>query len=101
MKIRTNDIVQVIAGKDKGKTGKVLKVYPSKNKILVESVNIVKKHIKPGVLNKEGGIVPVEKPIHVSNVMYFDEKNKKAIKIGYKVSDGKKYRISKKTGDVI
>lgn len=101
MKIRTNDIVQIIAGKDKGKTGKVLKVYPLKNMVLVEGVNIVKKHIKPGVLNKEGGIIPVEKPISVSNVMYFDEKSKKGIKIGYKVIDGKKYRISKKTGDSI
>lgn len=101
MKLKTNDKVKVIAGKDKGKIGKVLKLYKEENKVLVEGVNMVKKHIKPGVANNEGGIVHIEKPIQVSNVMFYDEKNDTATRLGYKIVDGKKYRISKKSGDVI
>lgn len=101
MKIHTNDKVKIIAGKDKGKIGKVLRTYKETGKVLVEGVNMVKKHIKPGVADNEGGIVHIEKPISVSNVMYYDEKSDKVTKIGYKIVEGKKYRISKKTGDVI
>ncbi|EKD99735.1 MAG: 50S ribosomal protein L24, partial [uncultured bacterium] len=71
------------------------------NKVLVEGVNKVKKHIKPGKVSKEGGIISVEKPITVSNVMYFDTKLGKPSKLGFKVVDGKKYRINKKTGDTV
>jgi len=101
MKIKKGDKVKVISGKDRGKVASVLKVLPDKNKIVVEGVGVVKKHVKPGAVSKEGGIVSVEKPIDVSNVMYYDEKSKKTVRIGYKVIDGKKYRISKKTGDVL
>ncbi len=74
MRIHTNDKVKIITGKDKGKTGKVLKIYEAKAKILVEGVNIVKRHVKPGAVSKEGGIISVERPIHVSNAMVVDGK---------------------------
>lgn len=86
-------------GKDKGKIGPVLKVLLEKNKVIVEGVNIVSKHVKPGAVSKEGGIIKKEAPIHVSNVMYFD--GKQVTRIGLKVVDGKKVRISKKTGKPI
>jgi large subunit ribosomal protein L24 len=101
MKIKEGDKVKVISGKDRGKTSTVLKVLKSENKIVVEGVNLVKRHVKPGTVSKEGGIISIEKPIDVSNVMYYDEPSKQTTRIGYKVIDGKKYRISKKTGDIL
>jgi large subunit ribosomal protein L24 len=103
MKIRKDDKVKVITGKDKGKEGKVLKVLTKDSKIVVEGVNVVKKHVKPNTVgqNKEGGIVSIEKPISISNVMYVDEESGQTIRIGYKIIDGKKYRINKRTGEVI
>lgn len=101
MKIRTNDKVKIIAGKDKGKTGKVLRVYRDGQKVMVEGINIVKKHVKPGGANKEGGIVSIEKPVNISNVMFVDPKTNEPTKLGYKVIEGKKYRLNRKTGDVI
>lgn len=101
MRLRKDDKVKVISGKDKGKVSKILKVLKDKNKIVVEGVNVVKKHVKPGVISKEGGIISIEKPIDVSNVMYYDDSSKKAVKVGYKLVDGKKYRVSKKTGEIL
>ena len=101
MKIKKDDKVKIISGKNKGKVAKVLKVLTDQNKIIVEGVNLVKRHVKPGKVSKEGGIISIEKPIDVSNVMYFEEKINKAVRIGYKVIKGKKYRISKKTGEVL
>ncbi|MFZ2664464.1 MAG: 50S ribosomal protein L24 [Patescibacteria group bacterium] len=101
MKIKKGDKVKVISGKDKGKISSVLKVLSDKNQLVVEGVEIVKRHVKPGAVSKEGGIISVEKPIDASNVMYYDEKSKKTVRIGYKVVDGKKYRINKKTGDIL
>ena len=101
MRIKKDDKVKVIVGKDRGKIAKVLKVINSENKVVVEGVNVVKKHVKPGAVSKEGGIISIEKPIDVSNVMYYDESSKKTVRIGYKVIDGKKYRVSKKTGEVL
>lgn len=101
MKIRKEDTVLIIAGKDKGKKGKVLQVIKDKDMVLVEGVNIVKKHLKPGVVNDEGGIISIEKPLHVSNVMFIDSKKSKPTKLAYKVEGGKKYRVSKKTGEII
>jgi large subunit ribosomal protein L24 len=101
MKIKKGDLVMVISGKDKGKKGKVLAVDIESNKVLVEGVNKVKRHVKPGKVSKEGGIISMEKPMPVSNIMYFDEKSGSPIRIGYKVIDGKKYRLNKKTGDVL
>lgn len=101
MKIHKKDKVKVMTGKDKGKIGVVLAVLPEKGKILVEDVNKVKRHVKPGTISKEGGIISVEKPINVSNVMYYDEKGQEPVRLGYKVVDGRKYRVNKKTGEVL
>lgn len=101
MRIKKDDIVKVIAGKDKGKTGKVLRTIPKKDLVVVEKVNIVTKHIKPRGPQNPGGIEKMEAPIHVSNVMYFDSALGKATRIGYKIEDGKKVRIAKSSGNVI
>lgn len=100
-KIKKGDKVQVITGKDNGKIGAVLRVLNKDNKVLVEGVNKVKKHVKPGVISKEGGIISIERPMNVSNVMYYDEKSKKPVRIGFKIVDGKKYRVNKRTGETL
>ena len=101
MKIRVGDTVVVIAGKDKGKTGEVLQVLAKEERVIVEGVNMVTKHVKPSQADPEGGIVNKEAPIHVSNVAFYDSKSKSAVKLGYKVSvdeNGKKtkYVLTKK-----
>ena len=101
MKIRVGDTVVVIAGKDKGKTGEVLQVLAKEERVIVEGVNMVTKHVKPSQADPEGGIVNKEAPIHVSNVAFYESKS--AVKLGYKVSvdeNGKKtkVRVNKKTG---
>ncbi len=95
MKIRKGDTVKVIAGsyKDKGKIGKVLKVFPDKDRIIVEGINIIKRHTKPSQKNPQGGIVEKEAPIHVSNVMYYSTKFNVTSRIGFKyLEDGTKVR---------
>ena len=99
MKIKTGDTVKVIAGKDKDKEGKVLSVDKKTGRVVVEGVNMVTKHAKPSAANQQGGIINKEAPIDASNVMYVQ--NGKATCIGYKVEDGKKVRVAKKTGEVI
>jgi large subunit ribosomal protein L24 len=99
MKIKKNDNVIVLAGKDKGTKGKVLKTFPETEKIVVEGVNIMKKHVS--YRNKEGEIIEKPMPIHVSNVGIVDPKNSKASRVGYVVEDGKKIRISKASGQKI
>ena len=101
MKIKSGDTVIVIAGKDKGKKGKVLEAYPTKLRVLVEGVNIATKSEKPNKNNPQGGIVKKEMPIHVSNVMYYDAKSGKGTRLGYKIVDGKKVRIAKQSGEQI
>lgn len=101
MKIRKDDKIKVIAGKDLGKEGTVLKVYSDKDKVLVEGINVVKKHVKPGAVSKEGGIVNMEKPINVSNVMVICEKCNEPTRIGFKIEKDKKYRTCKKCGEVL
>ena len=96
-KIKKDDIVIVIAGKDKDKTGKVLSVKDGK--VIVEGVNVVKKHTKPNQMNQNGGIVEKEAAIDVSNVMLFVDG--KATRVGFEVKDGKKVRVAKATGKVI
>ena len=96
-KIKKDDIVIVIAGKDKDKTGKVLSV--KENKVIVEGVNVVKKHTKPNQMNQNGGIVEKEAAIDVSNVMLLVDG--KATRVGFEVKDGKKVRVAKATGKVI
>lgn len=101
MFIKRNDKVKVIAGKDKGKEGEILKAFPAQDRVIVKGVNIIKKHQKPSNDNPNGGIVEVEAPIHVSNVMLIDPSNNEATRVGFKVEDGKKVRVSKKTGENI
>ena len=96
-KIKKDDMVIVIAGKDKDKTGKVLSVKDGK--VIVEGVNVVKKHTKPNQMNQNGGIVEKEAAIDASNVMLFVEG--KATRVGFEVKDGKKVRVAKATGKVI
>ena len=100
--IKKNDTVVVLAGEDKGKTGKVLKVLVEKNRALVEGVNMVSKSTKPSAQNPQGGIVKQEAPIHISNLSLVDPKSGKATRVGMKVTeDGKKVRIAKKSGEEI
>ena len=101
MKIRKGDKVKVITGKDTGKEGAVLSVFKATNKVLVEGVNVVKKHVKPGTVSKEGGIVSMEKPLSASNVRVVNPKTKAPERIGYKTEAGKKVRYFKKTGNVL
>lgn len=98
MKILKGDKVVVIAGKDKGKEGIVQAVYPKVNKVVVEGVNVHKKHKKPTQNNPEGSVVEMYVPIDASNVAIIDPKTKKASRVGYKVEKGKKVRISKASG---
>ena len=100
--IKKGDTVYVNAGEDKGKTGRVLKVLISKNRAVVEGINMVTKATKPNAKNPQGGLVKMEAPIHVSNLQLLDPKSGKPTRVGYKVNeDGKKVRISKKSGEEI
>lgn len=101
MKIKKGDKVKIISGKDVGKTGLVLQSFPRENMVLVEGINVVKKHVKPGKVSKEGGIIKKEAPVHVSNVMYFSDKLDRPIRLGFTIVDGKKYRINKITEDTL
>ena len=99
LKIKTGDTVKVIAGKDKDKEGKVLKVYVKNHKVLVEGINMVVKHAKPSAANQQGGIVNKEAFIDASNVMLLH--NGKATRVGFKMDGDKKVRVAKATGEVI
>ena len=97
--IRKDDTVVVLAGRDKGKTGKVLKVLVSENRAIVEGVNIVSKSTKPSAKNPQGGIVKQEAPIHISNLNPVEDG--KPVRVGRQLKDGKLVRVSKKTGKEI
>ena len=99
--IKKGDNVFVNAGNDKGKTGKVLSVDPSKDRAIVEGINIVSKHTKPNSKQPQGGIIKQEAPIHISNLNLIDPKSGKPTRVGIKVEDGKKIRIAKKSGEEI
>ncbi|HSI67480.1 MAG TPA: 50S ribosomal protein L24 [Planococcus sp. (in: firmicutes)] len=101
MHVKKGDTVKVISGKDKGKTGVVLTATPKNDRVLVEGVNIIKKHTKPNQANPQGGIVSQEAAIHVSNVMLLDPKSGEPTRVGYKVEDGKKVRVAKKSGEIL
>ena len=99
MKIKKGDKVEVLTGKDKGKRGEVLRVYPEKNKVVVEGVAIAKRHVKPKAANQQGGIVEAEAAIDASNVALIDPKTDKPTRVGYLIKeDGTKVRVSKKSG---
>ena len=98
-KIKKGDTVKVIAGKDKDKEGKVLSVDAKNGKVVVEGINMLTKHTKPNAANPQGGIITVEGPIDISNVMYLY--NGQATRIAFKFEDGKKVRVAVKTGEVI
>jgi large subunit ribosomal protein L24 len=98
--VKKGDRVIVVAGANKGTTGEILEVIPKKNRVIVEQVNIVKKHQKPSN-EKEGGIFEKAAPIHVSNVMLIDPKSGEPTRIGRKEVDGKLVRYSKKSGEII
>ena len=99
--IKKVDTVYVNAGNYKGETGKVLSVDPSKDRAIVEGVNIVKKHTKPNAKNPQGGIVSQEAPIHVSNLQLIDPKSGKPTRVGYRMDGDKKVRYAKKSGEEI
>ena len=101
LKIKTGDIVRVIAGDHKGAEGKVISVDRENNKAIVEGVNMVSKHTKPSAKSPQGGIVKKEAPIHISNLSLIDPKSKKATKVGVKVEGDKKVRFSKKSNQVL
>lgn len=102
MHVKKGDTVQVIAGKDKGKVGEILAVFPKQSQVIVEGTNIRTKHVKPQQEGESGQIVTQEAPIHSSNVMLYSEKEKVASRVGYTVTDdGRKVRMLKKTGEII
>ncbi len=101
-RIKVGDTVYVTAGKEKGKTGKVIKIEHGKQRALVEKLNIVKRHSKPTQQNPTGGIAEKEAPIHISNLMFYDESESAPSRVGFKVlNGGEKVRISKKSGEEI
>ena len=102
MHVKKDDTVYVVSGKEKGKTGKVIKVLRDKNKALVEKLNIVKRHQRPTQANPTGGIVEKEAPMHISNLMLYDDAETSPTRIGRKIlSTGEKVRYSKKSGEEI
>ncbi len=100
LKIKKGDQVIVLTGNDKGKTGEVVRAMPATGKVLVQGINLVKRHQKPTQTNP-GGIITKEAAIDVSNVSLIDPKTGKASKVGYKEVDGKKVRFARKSGEVI
>lgn len=103
LKIKKDDTVVVIAGTSKGKEGKVIKIFPATNRVIVEGVNLISKHTKPNAANPQGGIVKQEAAIHISNLMIVDPKSGDATRVGRKIDEktGKLMRFSKKSGEVI
>ena len=99
-RVRKGDTVEVVAGKDKGRRGTVLQIYPKKNRVLVEGLNMVKKHQRPSQ-TQEGGILDREASVHLSNVMPVDPSDDKVCRVGFAVNDGVKKRVSKRTGTVL
>ena len=107
LRIRRDDTVQVISGKDKGKTGRVLRVEPKKNRVFVEGMNIQKRHERPRTIRdmqrggEVGGVIEKEGPIHISNVMLLDPKSNEGTRIGITREDGQRKRIAKRSGEEI
>ena len=101
-RIKKNDIVEIMAGKDKGKTGKVLRIFPQNQKALIENINMIKKSQRKTQQNQQGGFVNRESPVHLSNIMLVDKKTNQPSRFKISVlKDGVKVRLSKKSGEVI
>ena len=101
MLIKTGDKVRVIAGKDKGKEGNVKQIFAAQNRVIVEGINMVKKHQKPSNANPNGCVIETEAAINASNVMLIDPSTNEPTRVGYKFVDGKKVRVAKKSGKTI
>ena len=101
MLIKTGDKVRVISGKDKGKEGNVKQIFAAQNRVIVEGINMVKKHQKPSNANPNGGVIETEAAINASNVMLIDPSTNEPTRVGYKFVDGKKVRVAKKSGKTI
>jgi large subunit ribosomal protein L24 len=99
-KIKKGDKVVVLAGRDKGRSGEVLQVVPKEERALVRGVNMIKRHQRQS-MNQEGGIISKEAPIHLSNLALADPKDGKATRVGFKIHDGRKVRIAKRSGELI
>lgn len=98
--VTKGDMVKVIAGADRGKTGEIMEVYPSKNKVMVQGVNRVYRHLRPSRKHPQGGRIQKEMPIHISNVLPVDPKTQLATRVGVRVNeDGSKERIARKSGE--
>ncbi len=100
MRLKKNDTVKIITGKDKGKTGRIVKCEPKKERVYVQGCNMIKKAVKKKTTQDKGGIIEVEGPIHISNVALL-VKGGQTSRVGYKMVDGKKVRYAKKTGEVL
>ena len=100
-KIKKGDDVVILTGKDKGRKGKVLKVIPTENRVLVQGINVVHRHTRPSQTNPQGGIIHKEATLHVSNVALADPKNGEATRVGFKMVGDKKLRYAKKSGEVL
>jgi len=101
-RVKKGDRVMVIAGKDKGKTGQVLRVVTDTNRVVVQGVNVVKRHAKPTQADPQGGIKTFEAPIHVSNVSHVDPRDGKPVRVGFKTDEhGRKIRFAKRSGESI
>ncbi|AMB96248.1 MULTISPECIES: 50S ribosomal protein L24 [Aerococcus] len=101
MRIKTGDKVEIIAGKDKGVQGTVLKTFPKKDRVLVEGANLVKKHQRPSQANPQGGIIEEEAAIHVSNVQLIDPETNEKTRVAIEERDGKRVRVAKKSGKAL
>ena len=101
LNIKKGDTVYVLAGEDRGKTGRVLTVQVSKCRAIVEGINMVSKSTKPNAKHPQGGIIKIEAPVHISNLALLDPKTGKPTRVGYRFEDGKKVRYSKKSGEEI
>ncbi|MFT5753533.1 MAG: large subunit ribosomal protein L24 [Flavobacterium sp.] len=101
LKVKSGDLVRVIAGDHKGEEGKIVTILREKNKAIVEGVNMVSKHTKPSATNPQGGIVKKEAAVHISNLSLIDPKSKETTKVGFKQEGDKKVRFSKKSNQVL
>jgi len=102
MKIKRDDTVLIISGNDKGKRGRVLRVYPEQDRIIVEGVRMMKKHTKPTQRDPQGGIIEREAPLHVSNVMLVDPKNDEPTRVSrQRLDEGRRVRVAKRSGEMI